>query len=353
MRPLKAIYYLNQFYAGIGGEDKANEPLTFTTELVGPAKVINSHWDGEMEVTHVIICGDNTANEEGQIAQIQDRILQFVEQEHPDVVIAGPAFNAGRYGVACARTVNTINTKTEIPAITGMWHENPAIPMFKDKNIIVQTSETAAGMKKALKHVAKLALKLAKGIALEPADVDNYFPTGRRFNTYKEATAAQRAVDMLLQKLHGEPWKTEVPLRQLEQVTAVSPATLVELGEATIAIITTGGLVPHGNPDKIKQAFATSYGRYAYADFPSFSKEYLASIHGGYDTTDVNENPERLIPLTALRKAIEDKKIGEIYPYFFTTSGVGTNIASSQKMGQAIAQELLDNHVKAAILTST
>lgn len=53
----KAILYINQFFAGIGGEDKADYKPEIKKELVGPAKEFDKELD--CEITHTIICGDN------------------------------------------------------------------------------------------------------------------------------------------------------------------------------------------------------------------------------------------------------------------------------------------------------
>ena len=53
----KAIHYINQFFAGIGGEDTADYRPEIREGLVGPSLALNSMLDAE--VTHTIICGDN------------------------------------------------------------------------------------------------------------------------------------------------------------------------------------------------------------------------------------------------------------------------------------------------------
>ena len=55
---LRAVYYINQFYAGIGGEEKADIGLEVYDEKKGPAAGIEPMWKGEMEVVKVLMCGD-------------------------------------------------------------------------------------------------------------------------------------------------------------------------------------------------------------------------------------------------------------------------------------------------------
>ena len=49
----------------------------------------------------------------------------------------------------------------------------------------------------------------------------------------------------------------------------------------------------------------------------------------------------------------EDGEIKAVFPYFYTTCGVGTNVESSKQMGRDIAEDLRKAGVQAAILTST
>ena len=77
------------------------------------------------------------------------------------------------------------------------------------------------------------------------------------------------------------------------------------------------------------------------------------TAHGGYDPVYANEDSDRVLPVDVLRKMEKEGKIGGIYPYFFTTVGNGTAVASAKKYGEAIGKELRDAGIKAAILTST
>ena len=351
MAVLKAVHYINQFYAGLGGEAMADVGLSILEEKKGPAIGLEKLWNGELEVVKIIVCGDNFINNEDNFQGIIPDIKEIINQVKPDVFIAGPAFNAGRYGVACAKLCDYIRKELDIPSVTAMWHENPAVDMYVKDNYIVSTSETAVGMTKSLPSLAKLALKLAKKQPIGPSRFEGYLRTGHRYNEYHEKIGAERVVDLLLNKLNNKPYVTEIPLRGFEVVPPASKVT--ELKDAIIALVTTGGLVPMGNPDKIKQAFAVNYGKYDIEGVDSLNKGIYESIHGGYDTTFATNDPHRLIPLDAMRTLEKDGVIGGIYKYFFTTCGVGTNIESSKDMGRRIAVELKNAGVSAAILTST
>lgn len=348
---LKAVYYINQFYAGIGGEEKADIGLEVYDEKKGPAAGIEPMWKGEMEVVKVLMCGDNFINTDDKFQEILPRIKEEILAAKPDVFVAGPAFNAGRYGVACAKMCDYVKKELGIPSVTGMWWENPAVGMYVKDNYIISTTETASGMRKSLPKVAALALKLAKKEEIGPARTEGYLPTGHRYNEYSDKTGARRVTDILLDKLYNRPFHTEVPLRGFEQVPPA--AKIDDMSKVTVALITTGGLVPVGNPDKIKQAFAVSYGKYDMTGLDALKKGVYESIHGGYDTTDASNDPHRLVPLDAMRDLEAEGKIKSVFPYFYTTCGVGTNVETSKEMGANIAKDLKESGVQAAILTST
>jgi betaine reductase len=351
LRKFKALYYINQFYAGVGGEEKADVGLMVFDEKKGPAIGIEKFWDGQMEVVKTLACGDNYINADESYEQVKKSVEQLVKEVKPNVFIAGPAFNAGRYGVACAKLCDFVRKELQVPSITGMHIENPAVSMFVKDNYIVSTSETAAGMGAALPVMASMALKLAKGDKIGPALKEGYIPTGHRYNEYHEKKGAERVVDLLLKKLKGEPYVTEIPIRKFEQQAAAPPLT--NTSDSLIAIVTTGGLVPKGNPDNLRQAFSTTFAKYDIENLVSVPAGDYESIHGGYDTTNINLDPNRLVPLDELRNLEKEGKIKSIYKYFYTTCGIGTNVKNSTDIGKRIAEELKEANVDAVILTST
>ena len=348
---LKAVHYINQFYAGIGGESEADTGFGILDKLAGPAVGLNAAWNGEMEIAKVIYCGDNYVNTEANWDEVSAKIKQVVEEVKPDVFIAGPAFNAGRYGVACAKVADYVRAELGVPSVTGMWWENPAVNMYVLNNYIISTTETAAGMRKSLPAVAALALKLAKGEKIGPARKEGYLPTGHRNNEYHEKSAAERTVDAVVNKLYNKPFFNEVPHRGYEQVKPAEP--IKDMKNAKIALFSTGGLVPMGNPDKLKQAFSIEYKSYSLEGLTSLDTGKYESIHGGYDTSFANEDPHRLVPLDVIIDLQKEGYFKEYYQKFGATCGIGTNVVSGAKMGADWAQELKDAGVDACILTST
>ncbi len=102
--------------------------------------------------------------------------------------MAGPAFNAGRYGTACGAVCAAVAEKFGIPVVTGMYPENPGVDMFRKNAYIIETGDSAAGMRKAVPQMAKLALKWQRGEPTDPA-TDGYLSRGSGRTTLPRSAA--------------------------------------------------------------------------------------------------------------------------------------------------------------------
>jgi betaine reductase len=344
----KVLYYINQFFAGIGGEEKAGIEPEFKKETVGPSMGFNGYIKDEGEVVGTIICGDNYFNENKEEAL--KYILNVIKETKPDIVVTGPAFNAGRYGMACGEIAKVVVEQLNIPAVTGMYIENPGVDVCKDKVIVVSTTDSAAGMRKALPVMAKIVKKLAKGEKLGFPAEEGYIPQGKRLTVFSEKRGSLRAVEMLLSRLKGEEFKTELPMPVFDRVDSAS--AIKDLSKATIALVTSGGIVPIGNPDRIQSASAQKWGKYDISRKDELGADYF-TIHGGYDPVYANEKPDRVAPLDILRQYERDGYIGKVYDYFYTTTGTGTSVGNAIKFGKEIGKELKKAQVDGVILTST
>ena len=99
----------------------------------------------------------------------------------------------------------------ESRSLTGMYVENPGADMFKNQVYTVSTKNSAAGMRDAVKKMAPLALKLAKGEAIGASCEEGYMPNGVRVNFFEKERGSKRAVDMLIKKLNDKPFDYRVP----------------------------------------------------------------------------------------------------------------------------------------------
>lgn len=348
MAKLKVVHYINQFFAQIGGEEKADIAPEVREGVVGPGMALNAAFGDDAEVVATIICGDSYFNENMDAAK--QAILDMVAPYKPDVFVAGPAFNAGRYGVACGTIADAVKSTLGIPVITGMFEENPGAEMFKSSVYIVPTKDSAVGMRDAVKVMVPLALKLAKGEAVGPGFLEGYMP-GARVNFFETERGSKRAVDMLIKKMKGEPFVTEFPMPDFDRVPA-NPA-VKDIAKATIALVTSGGIVPKGNPDHIESSSASKYGKYDIEGVTDLTVETYETAHGGYDPVYANLDADRVLPVDVLREFEKDGKIGKLHRYFYTTVGNGTAVKSAKGFAEDYVQELKDANIDAVILTST
>jgi glycine reductase len=84
-----------------------------------------------------------------------------------------------------------------------------------------------------------------------------------------------------------------------------------------------------------------------------FEPESWETVHGGYDTSVANLDPDRIVPLDAVRGLVTDGRVGALHETLYTTTGNSTPVATAAKFGQEIAQRLRDAGVQAVILTGT
>jgi glycine reductase len=120
-----------------------------------------------------------------------------------------------------------------------------------------------------------------------------------------------------------------------------------------VALVTEGGIVPKGNPDRLESSRASKFLKYSLEGIEDLSGAEFQSVHGGYSNVFANEDPDRVLPVDALRDCEREGKIGKLYQHFFTTTGNGTTLENGRKFGQEIARVLIADGVQAVILTST
>ncbi len=182
-------------------------------------------------------------------------------------------------------------------------------------------------------------------------EVEGYLPQGKRLTVFSDKRGSKRAVEMLIKRLKNEEFETELPMPVFDKV---EPAPAIkDLSKATIALVTSGGIVPKGNPDRIQSASAQIWGKYNVADLEGLTGNDYCTIHGGYDPVYANEAPDRVAPLDLLKENEKDGVIGKVYEYFYTTTGTGTSVGKSITFGQEIGKELKDAGVDGVIVTST
>jgi glycine reductase complex component B subunit gamma len=337
---VKAVHYVNQFFAGLGSEEAAETPPTRIVGAVGPGRGLAPLLEG-IEIVSTLACGDDYFAEHEEEAL--ETLLGFLREDQAELLLCGPAFGSGRYGYACAR----LGASAPVPALAAMHEENPGVAAA-GKALVVPTAVNVAGMRDALPRIAALAGKVASGAELGPPAEEGYLPRGYRRNRMAEQPGAERAVDLLLAKLGGDT-RSEVAAG----FDRVEPPAPVDVSGALLALVTEAGCVPQGNPDRLPTIRAQGWLRYELGGEEDMSAERFQSVHGGFDVTLANEDPNRLVPLDAVRVLEREGRIGRVHDAFYTTTGNGTPVASSTRFGREIASELRDAGVQAVLLSGT
>jgi len=208
-------------------------------------------------------------------------------------------------------------------------------------------------MARALVVLAPFACRLANGDEIGPAADEGYLPRGIRRLVRVDKTGADRAIEMLLAKIEGKPFTTEIPMEVWDKVEPAAP--LGNAAAANLAVICTGGVVPWGNPDGFKTYRNTFWRKYNFAEVKSLEPGKWEAVHGGYNVAFMNSNPHYGMPLDALRSLEDDGRIGrgKLYPAYYVIPGNQGSPAVMRRVGQEIAADLKKGGVDGVLLVAT
>ena len=346
---MHVVHYLNQFFGGIGAEEKAGTPLEVREGAVGPGRLLEQLLGDQSRVVMTLVCGDNYAVEHQD--ELTACVLEQVRQAGADLFVAGPCFDAGRYGIAAGALCIAIQSRLGIPVVTGMSEENPGVDLYREALYIIDSGTSPAKMREVLVKMANLGKKQVNKEAIGLPAEEGYLRRGLLRDQVVEHTAARRLVDMLMAKVKGEPFESEMLRTSFEPIPM--PAGVKDLSKAKVMLITDGGLVPRGNPDKIDGTAATRWGSYNIEGRDDLRGEEYEISHGGYDARFVQEDPDRLVPLDAMREMEKSGVIGKLHNEFISTSGRSNPLSNTRRLGREMAEKVKREGVDAVILTST
>ena len=346
---MRIAHYLNQFFGGIGSEEKAGNSLEIHSGAVGPGKLLEQLLGDNARVVTTFICGDNYAVEHEN--ELVAAVLEKLRETGADLFVAGPCFDAGRYGMASGALCVAVQSQLGIPAVTAMNDENPGVDLYRETLYIVDSGVSITKMREVLTKVANLGQKLVKKEIVGPPAEEGYLSRGLLRDQLVEKKAGTRLVDMMLAKVNGLPFESEMLPTSFAPIPM--PAAVEDLSKAKVMLITDGGLVPKGNPDKIEGTAATRWGAYNIEGRDDLRAEEYEVSHGGYDTRFVQEDPDRLVPLDALREMEKSGVIGKLHHEFLSTCGRSNPLSNTRRLGKEMAEKIKRDGVDAVILTST
>ena len=346
---LRIVHFLNAFFGGLGGEAEAQTPVRLQEGAVGPGRLLEQTLAGHGRIMATIICGDGYFSH--QEATVVEHVRQHLRELQPDVFMAGPAFRSGRYGLACGRLCLEAE-HLGIPAVTGMHEENPGSDLYRREHLyIIATVASAVGMAPALAHMAALALKRGRREPIGTAAEEGFLSRAVRRTVRTGTPAAVRAVGMALKKWRGEPYTSELVVETFEAVPP--PPPLHNPAATRFALVTEAGVVRQGNPDRLPSAAAMHWARYTIAGMERMVPGEWDVVHGGYDNTAALQDPNRVVPLDAMRELERQGVIGALLDEIFVTVGNMGSLNAMRRIGAEIATELLKHGVGAVVLPAT
>src|SRR6516164_2008150 len=259
---MRVAHYLNQFFGGIGAEEHAGKGLEIHDGAVGPGKLRESALGNDAHVTLTFVCGDNYAVEHED--ELTTAVLAKLRSAKVNLFVAGPCCDAGRYGMAAGALCRAVQHELKILVVTAMSEENPGVDLYRDALYIVDSGTSIAKLRDVIFKMAKLSNKLLTDSPIGLPGEEGYFRRGWLRDQLVEQKAATRLVDMLLAKMNGKAFESEMPATTFALVPI--PAAVKDLSKAKVMLITDGGLVPKGNPDRIEGTAATRWGSYSIAE---------------------------------------------------------------------------------------
>jgi len=177
-KQLRIVHYLDQFFAGMGGDEKADMGPSVIVGPVGPGRLLQRLLGDKGQVVATFVCGDNFISGmpgfgETHLEQALDAFQAALGEHEADVVVAGPAFLETRYGIGCGEVCQAAQARG-IPAIAAMHPENGAVSLYVKDVYILPTGDSAGEMPAIMPKLVRLALKLGEQGRLGSPEEDGY-----------------------------------------------------------------------------------------------------------------------------------------------------------------------------------
>ena len=346
---LRVVHYLNQFFAGVGGEERSDHPVSARPGPVGPGVLLDKILGEDAEVVGTVFAGDGlfAENEGSCAAEAIARIKEFA----PDLVLAGPAFNAGRYGLACAAVCRAAQ-EAGIPVVTAMHPENPGFPAAGTGVHTVPAADSAVGMEEALEAATRLGRKLARGGVRSEAP-----PMRAIYRAVSATTKSQNSRPHAApstwssRKSRGSPTRPNSTFPRWKRSRRRNPSPTSK--KPASPSFQKAAWSPPATPDRFSGSRNGNWATYSFEGKNALPGGTFISIHGGFNTVFVNEEPDRMLAVDAFRRLADEGEIAELHDDFLSTCGNGGAFVEMDGIGRAWAAELKKTEVEGVVLPAT
>jgi glycine/betaine/sarcosine/D-proline reductase family selenoprotein B len=156
---------------------------------------------------------------------------------------------------------------------------------------------------------------------------------------------------MLVAKLAGRPFRTEMPVDRYEAVPPAAP--IRELKAATLGLVTTGGIVPRGNPDHLRRCSETRWQKYDLTGLDALTPEAFECVHGGFYNQMACEDPNLVLPLDVVRQLEREGRFGRLLDFYCGTVGNDQRLLDCKRNGAEIAALLHGEGADGVLLVAT
>ena len=107
------------------------------------------------------------------------------------------------------------------------------------------------------------------------------------------------------------------------------------------------------NPDNMPYANADRCGAYDTSNYNTLDEGDWIIRHTGYDNSFSNADPNRLVPVDAMRTLEKEGFIGKLHNVYLATTGLIATVENSTKTAKQMVDYVRNHNIDAVILTST
>jgi glycine/betaine/sarcosine/D-proline reductase family selenoprotein B len=117
--------------------------------------------------------------------------------------------------------------------------------------------------------------------------------------------------------------------------------------------VTTGAIVPRGNPDHLKRCSETRWARYDVTGVEALTADRYECVHGGFYNEMASHNPNLVLPLDVMRDLQREGAVGDVLDFYCVTTGNDQRLIDCKRNGREIAAVLRSANVNGVLLVAT